>query len=130
MKEHRDILDAYGTHLVRDVYDDGLRYFLQILSGATKWGTGKEYSEVLSKLNEQEKEIILKYVKDLLGTCLFGFLKIFEEHEQFKLYYESGNQKVNLAEITEMLKAEPIIENGWIDRFSEYSAKKDKESFQ
>ena len=40
------------------------------------------------------------------------------KNEQFKLSYEVNNQKVNLAEISEMLKAEPIIENGWIERFS------------
>ncbi|CAL2106423.1 hypothetical protein T190115A13A_210077 [Tenacibaculum sp. 190524A02b] len=34
------------------------------------------------------------------------------------MYYEVNEQKVNLVEISELLKAEPIIDNGWIERFS------------
>jgi len=37
---------------------------------------------------------------------------------------EDGKQ-VNLVEISEMLKAEPIIENGWIERFSKYANEKE-----
>lgn len=53
-----------------------------------------------------------------MSGTLFDFLKIFEEHPEFKIIYEENGQQVNLVEISEMLKAEPIIENGWIDRFS------------
>jgi hypothetical protein len=51
---------------------------------------------------------------------LFDFLKIFEENPQYKLIYEENiGHQINLLEISEMPKAEPIIENGWIKRFSE-----------
>ncbi|WP_264847182.1 hypothetical protein [Capnocytophaga catalasegens] len=39
-------------------------------------------------------------------------LGIFEENEQFKLIYEENGKQVDLMKISEMLKAEPIIENG------------------
>ena len=53
------------------------------------------------------------------------FLGIFEEHERFKLIYEEDEKQVNLVEISEMLKVEPIIENGWIERFSKYAKEKE-----
>lgn len=49
---------------------------------------------------------------------MFDFLRIFEENQQYKIYFETGEQKVNLVELSEMLKAEPNIENDWINRFS------------
>ncbi|WP_299312550.1 hypothetical protein [uncultured Aquimarina sp.] len=51
----------------------------------------------------------------------FNFFKIFEEHQAFRLIYEEDGKRVNLVEISEMLKAEPTIENGWISRFSKYA---------
>lgn len=63
---------------------------------------------------------IEKYTKEILEGVLFQFLKIFEENKQFKLVYEDENIQVNLVRISEMSKAEPIIENGWINRYSEF----------
>lgn len=118
MKTNKEILDQFGKIAVDDVYDDGLRYFKQILSHSTKWESGKEYSDVLTKLDLEDQKIIEKYIKDVLSTSLFAFLKIFEESEEFKIIYEKHGQQIDLNKISEMLKSEPIIEGGWIERFS------------
>ena len=125
MKSNKEILDELGKKVVKDIYDDGVSYFNQILSRTTKWNSGKEYSEVFNKLNLEDQIIVRKYIEEVLSTSLFAFLKVFEENEQFKLYYETDDQKIDLVKISEDLKAEPIIENGWIDRFSkEFKNKK------
>ena len=49
---------------------------------------------------------------------MFNFLRVIEEHQEYKLIYEEDGKQVNLIEISEMLKSEPIIANGWIERFS------------
>ncbi|MRJ07781.1 hypothetical protein EDL99_02625 [Ornithobacterium rhinotracheale] len=61
-----------------------------------------------------------------MGGGLFNVLRIFEEDERFRLIYEENGQQVDLVKISEMLKAEPIIKNGWIDRFSKYAGERDK----
>lgn len=76
-------------------------------------------------MDKKDFQILQKYFSESLKGILFNFLRSFEENEHFKLYYEKNEQKVNLVEISEMLKAEPIIENGWIERFSK-ELKKDK----
>ncbi len=58
-----------------------------------------------------------------MGTFIFAYLNLFEENEEFKLIYEEKGKQVNLVEISEMLKAEPTIDNGWIDRFSQFGKK-------
>jgi hypothetical protein len=121
MKANDEILDEFGKEVVHNIYDDGLKYFKQLSTGTTKWGTDSEYTNVLNKLSSEDKKTLQKYIADTLSTSIFGFLKIFEERNEYKLYYEKDEQRVNLVEISEMLKAEPIIENGWIKRFSKES---------
>jgi len=118
MKINQEILDKFGKIVVKSVFDDNFSYLNQILIGKTKWGQGKKYTNVFQKLENSDKKIIEEFFLEYLKTNIFSFLSIFEENEEFKLYYEENNQKVNLVEISEMLKAEPIIENGWIERFS------------
>ncbi len=104
MKKNQEILDEYGRTLVKNVFDFNFKMLKHNLS---------------KNLNSNELEKKIDSIsKNTLESCLFDFLKIFEENEQFKLYYESKGQKVNLVEISEMLKSEPIVENGWIERFS------------
>ncbi|MGG8496892.1 hypothetical protein ACQY1Q_10775 [Tenacibaculum sp. TC6] len=118
MKKNKEILDEFGKIFTNEVFDDNLKYSKQILNGTTKWGQGSEYIKAFQSLDKENKEVVEKFFIEYLKTNLFSFLSIFESHEEFKLYYEKGTQKVNLVEISEMLKAEPIIENGWIERFS------------
>ncbi len=124
IKSNKKILDEFGKLIIKDVYDDGVSYFINLLTGETKWGTGKEYTRVFDNLNMDDKEILLKYIKSSFGTIIFAMLSIFEENQEFKIIHESEGHRVNLNEISEMLKAEPTIEGGWIDRFSQYSDKK------
>ena len=58
--------------------------------------------------------------EEILSGLLFDFLKIFEENQNFRITFESKGETVDLVKLSEMLKAEPIIEGGWIDRFSQF----------
>lgn len=118
MKSSKEILDVFGKKVIENIYDDGIHYFNQITTNTTKWGAGKEYSDIFSKLNKEDKILATKYISEVLSTSIFAFLKIFEEHPEYKIIYEEDGQQVDLNKISEMLKAELLIENGWIQRFS------------
>ncbi|MRJ11076.1 hypothetical protein EDL98_08285 [Ornithobacterium rhinotracheale] len=126
MKSNQEILDEFGKYIVSQVYDDSIKYLDELIGGHTKWGTGKEYTEIFQKLNSEEKKILHEYVDDTIRTVIFGMLSIFEENEEYKIIYEEDGQQVDLVKISEMLKAEPLGENGWIDRFSKYAGERDK----
>ena len=85
----------------------------------------KEYVELFKKMNNKDFSILQKYLEESIGDTIFNILRIFEEDERFKLIYEEDGKQINLVEISEMLKAEPIIENGWIERFSKYAKEKE-----
>jgi hypothetical protein len=118
MKSNKEILDYFGEKIINNIYDDALNYFIQLKNATTKWGTGKEYTNVIKKLDKKDQDLLFEYFKETIGTTIFGLLGFFEEHNEYKIIYEEDGLQVDLSKISEMLKVEPIIENGWIQRFS------------
>ena len=119
MKNDKDILDEFGKLVGTVAFDSQYGSFLQVLSGeGKKFERLKPYSVLMDRFNSEEKKTINEFVFSLLSGTLFDFLKIFEENKEFKIVYQKGSNQINLEEISEMLKAEPIIENGWLERFS------------
>jgi len=116
MKSKKEILDCFGELLVQEVFDNQYRFILNKVEDL-KHTDG--YKNLFHSMDEIQKKEIENYTKEILKGSLFDFLKIFEENEEFKLIYSENDTNIDLNQISEMLKSEPIIENGWIDRFSE-----------
>ncbi|MEP2280358.1 hypothetical protein [Maribacter sp.] len=117
MKTNQEILDEFGKILISDVFDKGYEFIKNDISDLAET---EGYENFFGTMNNDQKMEIEKYTKEILEGVLFQFLKIFEENKQFKLLYENENIQLNLVKISEMLKAEPIIENGWINRFTRF----------
>ncbi|WP_324025376.1 hypothetical protein QSV08_19545 [Maribacter sp. BPC-D8] len=117
MKTNQEILDEFGKILISDVFDKGYEFIKNDISDLAET---EGYENLFGNMNNDQKMEIEKYTKEILEGVLFQFLKIFEENKQFKLLYENESQQIDLVKISEMLKAEPIIEDGWINRFSEF----------
>lgn len=120
MKSNQEILDELGQIIVTNVIDNNYVGIEKIVYKGTPNPIKKKYYEAFNKLDEDSKALVKQFIIKNNNTILFEFLKIFEENEQFKLIHEENGKQVNLVEISEMLKAEPIIENGWVARFSKY----------
>ena len=118
MKTNQEILDLFGRHVGSDAFDSSYGSIVEILNGTCPNLLMKDKMELFNKFTEKEKEIVKNYIYDLISGTIFDFLRVFEEHPEFKIIYEEDGQQVDLNKISEMLKAEPIIENGWIERFS------------
>ena len=119
MKTDQEILDEFGKLVGTKAFDSQYGSLKQVTSGeASKFIRLKQIVDLFNKFDSEEKKILHKYFYDLLSGILFDFLKIFEENPEFKIIYEEKGKQTNLVEISEMLKAEPIIEDGWIKRFS------------
>ena len=115
MKTEKGILDEFGKILIEQSFDNQYRF---ILNTKEDLAETEGYKSLFSQMSDIQKREIENYTFEVLKGTLFDFLKIFEEYTQFKLYYEDNDKKIDLTQISESLKAEPIIENGWIDRFS------------
>jgi hypothetical protein len=118
MKSNKEILDQFGKYVGSDAFDSGYGSILEILNATCPNQMMQDKVELFNRFSNEEKKVIKEYVYELLSGTLFDFLRIFEEHPEFKIVYEENGQQVDLNKISEMLKAEPIIDNGWIQRFS------------
>lgn len=126
MESNKEILDKLGKKIIEDCFDPTLENLNSLRKKENPPIIFEKYVEFLKKMDNNDFEILNKYLRESLGNFLFDILRIFEENDQFKLYYEAEGQKINLVEISENLKAEPIIEDGWIDRFSEEKNNKEE----
>ena len=120
MKSNEEILNDLGKLIVNNVVDLNYETIQKIIFDGTPNPIKKRYFEAFDKLDDNSKNLVKEFILKNSHTLIFNFLNIFEEHECFKLIYEENGKQINLVEISEMLKAEPIIENGWISRFSKY----------
>jgi hypothetical protein len=118
MKGNKDILDEFGQKVISNSFDPAIKNLISLKTKENPPAIFKDYVELFKKMNENDFGILKKYIQESLGNHVYNFLKIFEENEQFKIVYEENGQQVDLNKISEMLKAEPIIENGWIQRYS------------
>lgn len=109
------ILDQFGNLVATEMFDSQYRF---ILNKVKDLAQTEGYKNLFNSMSAEQKSEIEFYTREILKGSAFDFLRIFEEHPEFKIVYEENEHQVDLNKISEMLKAEPIIENGWIERFS------------
>ncbi|CAM1345106.1 hypothetical protein [Tenacibaculum amylolyticum] len=120
MKSNKEILDEFGEKIIQDSFDPIISNILSLRQKENPLPIFKNYCDLLQNLNEKDFTILQEYLKDRISSSIYNFLRFFEENENFKIIYQENEKQINLLEISEMLKAEPIIENGWIERFSKH----------
>jgi hypothetical protein len=118
MKNNKEILDDFGALVVREMFDNQYKF---VLNKVEDWAQTDGYKNLFNEMSIEQKKEIEFYTREILKGATFDFLRIFEEYPEYKIIHEENGEQVDLNKICEMLKAEPIIENGWIDRFSEFS---------
>lgn len=118
MRNNKEILDQFGRFIVQDCIDPGIGNLSSLRTKENPPIIFKDYVELFKKLDENEFKVLKKYLTTSLESITFNILRVFEENEDFKIIYEENGKQINLVEISEMLKAEPMGENGWVSRFS------------
>ena len=124
--KNQDILDNFGRKLISQILDRYYMWTLKEIDEGITNPTRAHFNAIFKQLDTESKQELKNYILEGLNSIMFDMLCFFEENEEFKLIYESENKQVDLVKISENLKAELIIEGGWIDRFSEYRDKKDE----
>jgi len=115
MKQNVEILNQFGNLIVSEVFDNQYRFILNTVEDLSQT---EGYENLFLNMNDTQKKEIEHYTQEILKGAIFDFLRIFEETPEYKIIYEEDGHQVDLNKISEMLKAEPIIENGWIKKFS------------
>jgi hypothetical protein len=85
MKSNKEILDEFGKYVGKGAFDSTYGSIIEVLNGTCPNLLMKNLIELFNRFSLEEKEIIKKYIYDLIAGTLFDFLRIFEEHREFKL---------------------------------------------
>lgn len=115
MKSNVEILDEFGQLITKEVFDKQYKF---ILNKVEDLAQTEGYKNLFTGMNYEQKKEIEFYTREILKGSIFDFLRVFEENNTFKIMYENDGQQVDLNQISDMLKSEPIIKDGWIERFS------------
>ena len=115
MKSNVEILDEFGQLITKEVFDKQYKFILNKVEDLEQT---EGYKNLFTGMNYEQKKEIEFYTREILKGSIFDFLRVFEENNTFKIVYENDGQNVDLNQISDMLKSEPIIMNGWIERFS------------
>ncbi len=116
--KNKEILERFGQLMIEQAFDNHaslVKHDLETLKQTDR------FKNLFSNMTLVQKSELEALSSEILSGLLFDFLQVFEEHEEFKIVYEKESGQVDLTTISEMLKAEPVIKGGWIDRFSKYS---------
>jgi len=118
MKNNSDILDNFGKMLVQSIIDRHCKGFTKGIFEGFKSPQMKKYNDLFETLNTNEKQLLRQFLIQNNNALIFDILNIFEANKNYKIVYEEDSESFDLNELSEMLKAELIIENGWLARFS------------
>jgi hypothetical protein len=118
MNTNSEILEIFGKIVINECFDPAFMNMISLRKKEDPPLIFKNYVDFFKSLDEDEFKVLVNYHKESLGAILFNFLRVFEEHSEYKIYFESEGNRIDLVEISENLKSEPIIINGWIERFS------------
>lgn len=121
--KNQEILNLFGKLLITEAFDNNAELVNRSLEDLKQT---ERFEHLFSDMNNTQKAELENLSYEILSGILFDFLRIFEENKDFKIIYESDGQQVDLVKISEMLKAEPLIKDGWIDQFSKFYNKGDR----
>jgi len=120
MKIEQEILDKFGKILVGKCFDQILESFHLYRNLEEPKELDLKYTLFIQSLNEEDYKVLEELIQKQLETSLFLMMSIFEENEQFKVKYSEKGLEKSLVEISDGLMGEPIIDEGWINRFSKF----------
>ncbi len=120
-----EITDQFGKLLIKYCYDNGMKnvdFYLNIFKTGKINDMNKREVYFLRNLSESQLLELKYFIHELLRGVLPGIIQMMEENDDlFQISYIDGNQKVNILDLHPFLLGEMNIEEGWIDRFSEFS---------
>ena len=78
MDSNNKILNDFGYILIKNVYDNQLRFIMNSIKGLSQT---EGYINLFKDMNEIQKKEIEKYTKEILRGALFDFFNVLEEND-------------------------------------------------
>ena len=117
-------LEIFGEFFVNNTIDKGLDRLYALRDNKLKSSSTQELRIRLSNLSEEEFKVVENSVVNVLITTVHDFLFRLEENsEMMNLMINSKN----IATLSDGLTGELFSTDGWINKYSSYASKLQKE---
>ncbi len=117
-----DTLDKFGRLIVDKLKDKQIDWFKGLIQG--KWSSqeSKELHAKLSKLTQEEKQVVADVLEKVLENSMHDFLFAIQESNDLDSGLKVFMDGENVAELSDGLHGEIFTEEGWIERFSRHKS--------
>lgn len=113
-------LDKFGEFLIVNLRDKAIEQHDMLLRGELRGKLVRNLQEKVSRLSDEQKQLVREVVVDVLDTALHDLLFSIQDAHDRGLKIEIIIDGENIAQASGMLHGEHLGEGGWIDRFSRY----------
>lgn len=114
----KQLLDALGERLMREVRDETISDWAMILDGRMK---GERAEHIRERTKCIDRNVLASAIPEVVDSVLHHLLRWLEEEEDFQLVGHVGTvQSENIAEDSDGLSGELYTDEGWIAKFSMY----------
>lgn len=115
-------LDKFGNLIVENLRDKQIDWFRGLIQGKWRSQESKELHDKLSKLTQEEKQVVADVLEKVLEKSMHDFLFAVQESNDIDSGLKVFMDGENVAELSDDLHGEIFTEDGWIERFSRYKS--------
>ena len=105
-------LEQFGDRVMKEVRDEGIRYWDAIRKGEIKAEVALKINELFIKNNlSEDMEWIAPLIVD---SCVAKFLRMIEQEDDISIFFKG----LNIKNLSDGLVGELYGENGWVAKLS------------
>ena len=111
------VLLYIGKKIVEDVLDKANEDYMTLISNASY---NSALSDKLKSFSQEQINLILELIPWITSGTICNTLYLFDQNEDMQIIVEYEGKKINLAEVSDWINGELLVEGGWLDRFGKY----------
>lgn len=114
---NRILIENFGNGVTDKAYNNRKRWTDIIVAGETNNKIDKELVKLLQNLDEEDRNLIVEYLHYISMKQQMYLMRVFDENEQYKILYNTGESLVNVAEVEgSQVSLEKLVPS-WIEKY-------------
>ncbi|MGS2727544.1 hypothetical protein ACU8DI_13115 [Psychroserpens sp. BH13MA-6] len=115
-------LEKFGKLIVEKLRDKQIDWFKGLIQGKLTSTESKELHAELTKLTQEEKQVVADVLEKVLEKSMHDFLFAIQESNDLDSGLKVFMDGENVAELSDGLHGEIFTEDGWVQRFSRHKS--------
>ena len=116
---NQDSLQTFGNFIIKQLFDRGLHRYGQLARHELQT-VEPDLQSWLDERSPEDQKMMKKVVLKVLLSATHDFLFALEEEADFERKVSVLVDQNNVADLSDGLQGELFLEEGWINRYSEF----------